>query len=143
MKQLEYKSNYEPRYEANLEELFLDIKFIPFQGNKVTEQPPGWLFLSTLFPQRPLMGWVYAEASDALIEAINGHSIYGAERRTIANQHTLNLVWRSDQRIFLYQKFQQIIGSHNLCEVAEDELKVWLRRAVKGQELPQHTWLEE
>lgn len=143
MKKIPYKSRFDPQYEATLDELFLNIKFIPFRGNNVQQQPPGWLHMSHhTWPNRPLFGWVYVEASDLLIEMIDSRSIFDGSRSVISRDHCLEMIWRSDGKIFLYQKFQQIVGSYNLCEVAEAELVAWVRRAVAGQELPEHAWLE-
>lgn len=137
MRELQREDRWTPNYEGTLDELFTEINFTPFKGNGVKPMPAGWISLSTLDVSKYLgdystAGWFRVKATEDLARMIAGRSIYGPNLLTLGEQHYLEVTVRNDGRVFIYMRFQSILGSYNLIEVALEELLAKLRAAKEA-----------
>lgn len=133
MRKIEYTSRYNPSFEAELGELVTEMQFVPFTGSRGTpETRPGWMFLSNYDGLRDAdyasSGWYHVKVTPTLAQMIGARSIFEAELASLHQDHSLALQER-DGKLYLVMRFQQILGSYNLCELPIDQVRDLMARA--------------
>lgn len=106
---------------------FLEIESLTelFEVEVVADVPVGhrrtdllYLYGSKAVFQAP--GLVYARPTKALLDVIQGLSIFNADRP--GEEHFLEIVRRSDNSLVLFLRFQKILGSYALAQVSEEQI---------------------